>query len=234
MSFFDVATQPLVYILVALGLVIVAVAAIISARKAYQRCLDAGMSKSQVQGIIRASSLFSLVPSFSIVVGLISLSALIGLPWAWWRLSVVGAVSYETMTAQMAAEAMGYTAFAEAPASVFGSVMLVMSSGIIFGDIVLIFVGKPLMTGYAKQRSRGSWGIVFNSCFMLAMFATLIPGYLTKGAVYFMTFLSSMALSICISKTAEKLQAKWLEQFNLAICLIVGMALSVLWTAILV
>ena len=56
MKFFDVANQPLVYVLVAIGLVLVAAMAVISARRAYRRCLDAGLSKEQLKGVISSSA----------------------------------------------------------------------------------------------------------------------------------------------------------------------------------
>lgn len=231
MTYFDVATAPLVYILVAIGIAMVVGVALISGRKAFQKCLDVGMSEAETKGVVKASSVFALVPSFSIVIGLISLSALIGLPWAWWRLSVVGAVTYETMVAQMAADAMGYTSFADAPAAVFGNVMFCMTIGIIFGCVMLVFVGKKLMTSYGKMRSsNGNWGLVMNSCFMIAMFAVMVPGSLTKGTVYCLTFVTSAVCSFLIAKIAQVTGAKWLNQFNLAICLILGMASSLLWT----
>ena len=232
MKFFDVANQPLVYVLVAIGLVLVAAMAVISARRAYRRCLDAGLSKEQLKGVISSSASFSVVPSISIVIGLISLSALIGIPWAWWRLSVVGSVMYETTAANMAAKAMGFETFTNAPAAVFGAVLYVMTIGIIFGIVMLIVAGKPLMLGYAKQRSKGSWGLVSNSCFLLAMFAALVPSFFVEGTVYILTFFSSMLLAVLISVIAKKTGAKWLSEFTLAICLIGAMCLSVLWAGL--
>ena len=232
MSFFDVAQKPLLFVLIGIGIAMVVIMALISAKKAYGRLIEAGMSKEQLSTVIKSSATFSVVPSISIVVGLISLSALIGLPWAWWRLSVIGAVTYEAYAASAAMSAMGYESFATASANTFGGVMYVMTVGIIFGIIFLIIAGKPIMLGYAKQEKKGTWGIVFNSCFMLAMFAALVPGYFTHGLVYILTFFSSMLLAVLISILAKKPGLAWLNQFNLAICLIIGMCLSVLYTNI--
>ena len=232
MTFFDVANQPLFFILIGIGIAIVVAMALISAKKAYGRLQEAGYSKDQLSTVIKSSATFSVVPSISIVVGLISLSALIGLPWAWWRLSVIGAVTYEAYAATAAMQAMGYESFATASANTFGSVMYVMTVGIIFGIIFLIIAGKPIMLGYAKQGNKGTWGTVFNNCFMLAMFAALVPNYFTQNLVYILTFFTSMVIALLIGFIAKKTGAAWLNQFNLAICLILGMAMSVVYTNI--
>lgn len=231
MKFFDVANQPLIYVLVTIGLGLVAAMAIISARHAYRRCAEAGMTPKQLRGVITSSAAFSVVPSITIVIGLIILAALIGIPWSWWRLSVIGAVSYEGMAATLAARAMGFESFAEAPATVFGAVMYVMTVGVIPSIFVLIFAGKPIMLGYAKQRAKGTWGIVSNSCFMLAMFAALVPAYFVKGPSYLISFFASVLLAWVMGTIAQKTGAKWLSQFILPICLIIVMCASVLFAA---
>ena len=227
--FFDVAQLPLLYVLAGIGIALVVVMAAISAKKAYKRLEEDGVTKKELSSLIRSSAIFSIVPSISIVIGLLSLSALIGVPWAWWRLSVIGNVMYETLAASMGMQAMGFDSFANASANTFGAVMFVMTLGIIFGIVFLIVAGKPLMLGYAKQEKKGTWGFVFNSCFMLAMFAVFVPAYFVQGPVYLLTFVSAMLISLLITFLAKKTGQKWLGQFNLAFCLIIGMCLSVLF-----
>lgn len=56
---------------------------------------------------ILSSALFSIAPAISILVGVITLSNFIGLPFPWLRLSVLGAVTYELPAATIAAGTMG-------------------------------------------------------------------------------------------------------------------------------
>ena len=57
--------------------------------------------------MIKSSLIFSVVPSLSIVVGLFVLIAVLGSVWAWWRLSVIGSLSYETMISSSIAQVLG-------------------------------------------------------------------------------------------------------------------------------
>ena len=78
-----------------------------------------GMCKEKLQAVIKSSALFSIVPSIAIVAGLASLVVVIGLPYGWFRLSVLGSVAYEIMAADMALSALNLDV-ATANAEAFG------------------------------------------------------------------------------------------------------------------
>ena len=76
-------------------------------KKAYDHCLELGITRKELSNVIRSSLVFSVVPSLSIVVGLFVLIAVLGSVWAWWRLSVIGSLSYETMISSSIAQVLG-------------------------------------------------------------------------------------------------------------------------------
>lgn len=86
------------------------------------------------------------MPSLSIVVGLFVLIAVLGSVWAWWRLSVIGSLSYETMISSSIAQVLGYASSAEmlesATGRQFGVVMILMSVGMLSGFLILLPFGK--------------------------------------------------------------------------------------------
>lgn len=86
------------------------------------------------------------MPSLSIVVGLFVLIAVLGSVWAWWRLSVIGSLSYETMISSSIAQVLGYASSAEmlesATGRQFGVVMILMSVGMLSGFLILLPLGK--------------------------------------------------------------------------------------------
>lgn len=137
MSYFDVANSPLLYVLVAGGILYIIGLSAVFLIKAWRRCRELGISREKLKAVARSSAVFTIVPSVSIVIGLFSLAAVLGVPWPWYRLSVVGSVSYELMAADMVADGMGYGSVGEmavqADYSVFGAVMFVMSICILAG-----------------------------------------------------------------------------------------------------
>lgn len=113
MGYFDVANSPLLYVLVAAGVLYIVGLSAVFLRKSWRRCLELGISKEKLSAVARSSAVFTIVPSVSIVIGLFTLSTVLGIPWPWYRLSVVGSVSYELMAADMVADGMGYGSVGE-------------------------------------------------------------------------------------------------------------------------
>ena len=113
MGYFDVANSPLLYVLVAAGVLYIVGLSAVFLRKSWRRCLELGISKEKLSAVARSSAVFTIVPSVSIVIGLFTLSTVLGIPWPWYRLSVVGSVSYELMAADMVADGMGYSSVGE-------------------------------------------------------------------------------------------------------------------------
>ena len=127
-------------------------------RKSWRRCLELGISKEKLSAVARSSAVFTIVPSVSIVIGLFTLSTVLGIPWPWYRLSVVGSVSYELMAADMVADGMGYGSVGEMAAqadhTVFGAVMFVMSICILAGIIINIFAVEKIQTGMSTLKKK--------------------------------------------------------------------------------
>ena len=71
--------------------------------RAYRAGIAIVMDKAKLKRAITSSITFSLLPSISILLGVIALSGTLGLPLPWLRLSVVGAHHYETSVADIAA-----------------------------------------------------------------------------------------------------------------------------------
>ena len=112
MSFNEIMNSALLYTLVGAGILFILIFCGVTFIKAYRHGIAVGMPKEKLRTAIISSAIYTIVPSISIVIGLFSLSAVIGVPWSWFRLSVVGAVTYELMAADMAATGAGYESIA--------------------------------------------------------------------------------------------------------------------------
>lgn len=232
MGYFDVANSPLLYFLVAAGILYIVGLSAVFLRKAWKRCLELGVSREKLRAIARSSAVFTVVPSISIVIGLFTLSTVLGVPWPWYRLSVVGSVNYELMAADMVADGMGYSSVGEmttqADYSVFGAVMFVMSICILAGIIINIFAVEKIQNSMNKlKKKRGDWGVIVNSCFFLGIVAAFTPLIFASGTVYALTFLVSMGVAALCVLCMRRFQLNWMGSFIMSISLIVSMAASV-------
>ncbi|MBQ6147215.1 MAG: DUF5058 family protein, partial [Clostridia bacterium] len=181
-------------------------------------------------------------PSVGILLGVIALSGSLGIPWPWLRLSVIGALHYETQVAQAAAEQMGMGTLSAArmTAGSFATIALLMSICIMWGMVLSIFFNKKYTQKLTVSESKGGG---FGDVAMTAMFIGLVSAYMGS---YIGGFVSGNGLFTCTSDwtpiavaavsalvmagfvyLAEKKQKAWVESFSVAGSMIVGMAAAV-------
>lgn len=152
----------------------VAIICVIFLVRAYRMGKAIGMDTTKMKRTIISSVTFSILPSVGILLGVIALSGCLGTPWPWLRLSVIGALHYETQIAEAAAEQVGMTTLsaAQMTPTAFTTIALLMSLCIIWGIVLSIFLNKK----YTKKLSSGknSSGAGFANTAMTAMFIGLV------------------------------------------------------------
>ncbi|MBS7525420.1 DUF5058 family protein [Fusibacter paucivorans] len=239
MTFFEISNSKLLYGLVIIGLLYILGFAAVFLKRSYQRCVELGIDRSTVNDVIKSSLAFTLVPSIAIVIGFFSLSAVMGIPWPWWRLSVLGSVGYELMAADLASKGMSYAnvaAMAEAnDPQVFSVIMIVMTIGILGGFLVLLPFGKKMTTGLmaAREKKDSTWGIVMSSCFMLTLASVFLPVMIFGDAVSAATLFTSALITLLMTLIIKQFKIHWLSNFVLAVTLLLSMVASVGWQSIL-
>ena len=238
MSLSVIMNSRLLYILVAGGLGLIFLLCAVMLKMAWGRCLELGISKQKIKDVIKSSVLFSIVPSISIVIGLFSLAAVLGVPWPWFRLSVVGSVSYELMAADMAATGAGYESIGALAAadngSIAGAIMFVMSIGIMFGIVTCTIFGKKIQTSMVSFREKnGAWGALATGCFTLAMLVVFLPVQVFKGPVFTLTLITSALITLAHNIIIKKTGWTWLSNFVLADSLVLAMVASVFFDSLL-
>lgn len=129
------------YLVVAAVLLFIAIMCLVFIIKSYRAGVAQGMDKKLLKRAITSSATFTLLPSISILLGVIALSGTLGVPFSWLRLSVVGALQYELNVAEIAATASGLTGLkvTEMSIQVFVTVAMVMTAGILGGVICSLF-----------------------------------------------------------------------------------------------
>ena len=135
----------------------VAVVCVIFLIRAYRAGKALGMDETKMKRTIISSATFSVLPSIGILLGVIALSGSLGTPWPWLRLSVIGALHYETQVAQAAAEQVGMTTLSasEMTATSFSTIALLMSICIMWGMVLSIFLNKKYTQKLTKNSSSG-------------------------------------------------------------------------------
>lgn len=232
----EIANSPLLLILVVIGLLYIAGLSLLFMRKAYTNCLSLGITKETIHKVIKSSLVFSIVPSLSIVVGLLALIAVFGSIWPWWRLSVIGSLSYETLISSSVATALNYPTSADmfnaGTPKEFGVLMILMSIGMLSGFLILIPFGKKLSMSVNKSENSSTWKYVFSNLFLLTLFAVYIPVLLIGDSVQAAVMLTGLVVAIILGILSKKPKLHWLSDFIMAITMVVGMISSLFWVNI--
>jgi len=248
MNYQDTINSTFLYVLGAIVAAFVLLQSTIFLIRAYKQGITMGMDKKKLWGAIRSSAIFSIVPSIPIVIGVFTLMKAIGVPMAWIRLSVVGAVTYELPAAEAAATAMGMTGLSDAgfTLDIFAGVVLTMSLGIITGLVLCIFNGVKIVQKRMDkmQNTDRTWGEMFVAALFMGLVATffgsivmppivgMIKGSLAiyEGITSILVLITSAILMLIFTTLAKKNEKlKWIEQFALPVSMVLSMVLAVVY-----
>ena len=239
----------MLYLICGAVILFVAVMCVVFAVRAWRAGKAVGMDPAKMRRAIVSSATFAVLPSVGILLGVIALSGSLGTPWPWLRLSVIGALHYETQVAEAAAEAVGLPGLSASSmtATAFSTIALLMSVCIIWGMVFSLFNCKSythrLSGGSAKKGGKPSSLAGFGDRAMTAMFIGLVSAYIGS---YIGTFVSGgglfsfagswLPLAVSIVGAAamavfllikEKGKADWVESFSIAGSMLVAMSAAI-------
>ena len=225
----------------------VAAVCIVFMVRAYKAGIAIGMDPAKLKRTLTSSVTFSVLPSIGILLGVIALSGSLGTPWPWLRLSVIGALHYETQVAQAAAEQVGLHTLsaAEMTPQAFATIALLMSVCIMWGMILSFFFNKGYLKklgGQTKEKTDSKPG--FGDMAMTAMFIGLVSTYIGsyiggfvsgEGLFTFKGDLTPVIVALVSGLfmsgfiyLAEKKNMVWLESFSIAGSMLAGMIAAIL------
>ena len=237
--------SPVMYLICGGIIAFVAVVCVFFAVRAWKAGVAIGMDKTKMKRAVVSSATFAVLPSVGILLGVIALAGSLGTPWPWLRLSVIGALHYETQVAEAAAEAAGLSGLnaTEMTARGFTTISLLMGICIMWGMLLSIFFNKKYLKKLQTPKSGGGTGGGFGDQAMTAMFIGLVSAYIGSYLGKFVsgnglfTF-SGAWLPLAVAAVAagvmaifvwldEKKNAAWVESFSIAGSMIAAMAAAV-------
>lgn len=227
MSYSQISESGLLYVLAAGAIILVTLITLFYLRLCWKHALKCGVEKERLLAVVKSSISFAIVPSIAVVTGLVALVTVIGMPYAWLRLSVLGSVGYELMASNMALSALGLD-LASADAYGFGLVMWTMCMGITAPLILNVIMCRKVHLGTLKLGDKDAkWGQISQTTFMAALLIAMCIPMFGSGIVSCLTFVTSALIAVLISLIIKKTNWGWLGGFTLTFSLIGAMAASV-------
>lgn len=238
-DFFSMANSGVMYLIAGTVVLFVMAMALVFFIKAYREGVRVGIDKKKMHKAITSSVTFTIIPSIGILIGVIALAGSLGVPIPWLRLSVIGALHYETMAADVAAKAAGMETLSGSlmTGDVFVSIIFVMTVGIIWGGLFCIFgLKKYQKTLHKVSQKDNRWGtILFNAMFVGMVCAFIGAGFADtrKGDFTSLIVIAVSALFMALfTWLTEKKGQKWLESFSLSFSMVLGMASAILYHSV--
>jgi len=241
-------SSPVMYLICGGIIFFVAVVCIVFAIRAWRAGIAIGMDRTKMRRAVTASASFSVLPSVGILLGVIALSGSLGVPWPWLRLSVIGALHYETQVAAAAAEAAGLKQLSGSAmtAQAFATIALLMSVCIMWGMILSALFNRRYLHRLHGQgdkkpgEKKGGFGDIAMGAMFIGMVSAYLGSYLgdfVSGGGLF-TFRGSWtplavaavsALAMAgFTWLSEKKRMQWLDSFSIAASMLIGMLAAVL------
>ena len=231
------------YAIVAVVLAVMTAVCAVFLVKSYRAGVKLGMDKKLLRRTITASATFTLLPSISILLGVIALSGSLGVPFSWLRLSVIGSLQYELNVAEIAAQSIGLSGLRleELSIGAFVTIALVMTIGILGGVFCCIFFLKKYLgkLGSAPKKEKSEhakpgFGAHATTAMFVGLCAAYIGSYVGKaapgGGGDWMPLAVAGVAAVCMAGFEYLVQKKnmaVLENFSLAASMLIAMAAAV-------
>jgi len=239
------------YLLGIVVLLVVLIGSLFFIIQAYKDAKRINMDPKILRKTIINSAIFTILPSISILIGVVTLSGTLGVPLPWIRLTVIGALHYEGVAASSAYTDVTLSTMTPA---MYVTIASVMTLGILSGPIYCLFgfkaYDKKILakakenpdeevkienTNEPKKKSFGP--ILFNAVF-IAMISSFLAVDISKlinnsnkpsetylPLIVIVVTFASMALFDLLEK---KFKQKWLNSFSLGLSMLIGMAAAVI------
>ena len=223
--------------------------------KSFKDAKKLNMDSKVLKQTIINSAVFTILPSISILIGVITLSGVLGIPLPWIRLTVIGALHYEGVAANSAYA--GIKSLSELTSVQFVTIAFVMTLGILSGPLYCLFgfksydkkilskakgdnevvVKEENLVEENKKPKKNFGDVLFNAVF-IAMICSFLAVDVAKvfdkeqGAIKnyvpIVVIITTFLSMFVLDMLQKKLKWKWLASFDLGLSMLIGMTVAVL------
>ena len=229
------------YLIVAAVLAFITVMCVVFLVRSYRTGIKIGMDKKVLRKAIVSSATFTLLPSISILLGVIALSGNLGIPFSLLRLSVIGSLQYELQVAGIAADGLGIKLdVSQLNMDSFVTIALVMTLGILGGVFLCIFALKKYLSKVRKAPKKDAenqkgFGAFATTVMFIGLCGAYIGTYVGLAIPregwdilpILVALIAAGAMAI-FEYLIQKKNKKVLENFSLAASMLIAMAGTVL------
>ncbi|MCP1101861.1 Na+-transporting methylmalonyl-CoA/oxaloacetate decarboxylase gamma subunit [Aequitasia blattaphilus] len=241
-SYRQIANSGLLYLVVGMALLFIVIMSLVFLVRSYRTGMKIGMDKKILNRAILSSATFTVLPSISILLGVIALSGTLGIPFSWLRLSVIGALQYELNVASIAAESIGLSGLrvGEMNGQAFTTIGLVMTFGIL-GSLIccIFFLGrylkrfqKPKKNTEKEEGKKPGFGVHATTAMFIGLCSAYIGAYVgdvvrNQNYLPLLTAAVAAVVMAAFEYFTNKKNLKMLDNFSVAGSMLIAMTAAV-------
>ena len=243
--FSDFKSDGFMYLIILAVIIFVCVQSLFFLKKAWTRGKELGITTDKLKNAVTSSAIFSFAPAIGIAITVITLSVALGYVLPWIRLTVIGAIQYETTAAIAALEAAGMTggiSQAITDPEIFAAISWVMTLGSILPLILIPIILKKIQKGVSDVASKNSkWMDVMTAAAFIGLISAFIGRGLAgtgsskeaiigdgAGVLSLAALIFSTGFMIFFTLINKKLKKNWIEALAMPVSMVLAMAAVVL------
>ncbi len=224
----EVMNSPMLWAVSSIMIITILTEAMLFMRQAFKSAEKMGIPKSECMAGMRSAMITAIGPSFSPVIVLIALMAVLGGPTAWMRMNDIGAARTELAMSAIATGMVG-SSMEAGKLSLIGFVfalwgMALNNSGwIVFGGYSASYLQGAV--DYMNKKFDISWVKLLMAAAALGLFSSLLgASIIAKGNIVvknlFAGVVAYVAMTV-ISQIFKKYQR--IQEFSLGLAMLIGM-----------
>lgn len=205
-AYLEIANTPMLWVMVIPTVIAMCVQAYVFIRDAVKAGPIVGLTRDDTKVAIRAGIISSVGPGMSMFTVMIAFMAIMGGPFAWLRLSIIGTITTEMLGATAGATALGVQ-LGGADYGIIGfcnSVWVITLNTWGFFIFNLLFAHRIGDVKAVMDRHDGKMFDAIGGCVMIGCIAKFLSGQCVGGTAKIVAAVSGFVLMLVLMKVAEK------------------------------
>jgi hypothetical protein len=235
-DYLGIANSNYFYLWGAIILLVIFVQALLFIRLAWKEGKRINLSSQRMLRGLRAGMVAAIIPSIPLVIALIAMAGVLGIPFPWIRLSVIGSAPYELIAAGIGAKSMGikelggegYTQY------VFANSVWVMTIGTIWSGLMVLIFTKTIKKRFNRIATREpQWMKIIISAAFFGVICLFLAEPIVQRGLPLATMLTGAGLMLIFGVLINKFKVPWLREFAVPLSMVGAMAGAIIFARIL-
>lgn len=225
-GYLEIANDPIIWILVIPTVIMVMYQAYLFMKRSIKAGPLVGLTDNDLKTAVRVGAICSIGPGLSMFTIMIAMMSILGAPFAWLRLSIIGTVTTEMLGANAAAKAMGV----DLASTDFGIIAFACAVWVItlntwgFFIFNLLFAHKLETVRTAIEKKDINLFNAVGTCVMIGAIAMFTAGQMVGGTARIVAVLASAACMLLLMQISKKVPK--LQEYSLGIAMLAGMFIA--------